>query len=218
MPIIKKLAGLISYAFHPLLVLFYMTCLQMVINPYGFGITRIGEGQSNLLIIYVFFQTFLIPMIAISVIEKIGLGFSSGMEDKSSRTVPLIITIILYLWLFVNVNRSSHNPLFFKAVILGCVISLFIAFLINIYMKIDFHTIGMGNLIGMITGLMLQFKYSDFIFENVSYSMYNILFLIIGLSGLVGSAKMVLAVVNPKDLYGGYLVGFTAQLIALQLI
>jgi len=42
--------------------------------------------------------------------------------------------------------------------------------------------------------------------------------LILIFSGLVGSARLYLNAHEPKDLWGGYLVGFASQFIALQLV
>ena len=47
---------------------------------------------------------------------------------------------------------------------------------------------------------------------------YLVLFIIIFLAGIVGSARLVLEDHLPNDLYGGYLVGMASQMIALQIV
>ena len=188
----------------------------MVVNPYSFGFSQVGEGRSGLLIIYVFLQATLIPGIAISMMKTLGLVPKLDLEDRTARIGPFIATGILYLWLYASFNRLPDVPPIFKSAILGYVIALFTAFVLNIFSKISLHAIGMGSLIGMIMVTMLLFNYNSFQFGSHTFSMYSLLFLIIVLAGLVGSARMVLENPSSKDLYGGYLVGFSTQLIALQ--
>lgn len=216
--IFKGFAKIISWLFHPLLILTYMICLLMIVNPYAFGVNRLGEGRSGLLIIYVFLQATLIPGIAISMMKTLGLISDLDGEDRTSRIAPFIASGVLYLWLFINFNRLTEIPLVFKSAILGCIIALFTAFILNIFSKISLHAVGMGSLVGMVIVTMLLFSYNSFQFGNQTYSMYWVLFLAIGLAGLVGSARLILEDLGPKDLYGGYLVGFSTQLIALQFI
>ena len=212
----RPIAQFISWLFHPLLILTYMICLLMVVNPYSFGFSRVGEGRSGLLIINVFLQATLIPGIAISMMKTLGLVPQLDLEDRTSRIFPFIVTGILYLWLFASFNRLPDVPLIFKSAILGYVIALFTAFVLNIFSKINIHAIGMGSLVGMIIVSMLLFNYNSFQFGSHTFSMYSLLSLVIVLAGLVGSARMVLENPGPIDLYGGYLIGFSTQLIALQ--
>jgi len=185
-----------------------MICLLMVVNPYAFGFSQVGEGRSVLLIINVFLQSTLIPGIAIAMMKNLGLVPGLGTDDRTSRIMPFVTVGILYLWLYISFNRFPDVPIVFKSAILGAVIALFTAFVLNIFSKISLHTIGMGSLIGMIMVAMLVFSYNNFQFGKVTYSMYSLLFAVIVLAGLVGSARVVLENPSPKDLYGGYLVGF----------
>ena len=214
----KNIAQLISWLFHPLLILTYMMCLLMLINPYAFGVSRLGEGRSDILLIYVFLLSTMIPAIIISMMKNLGMMTTAHASDRTARIGPFLVSGVLYLWLFVNFDRLPDIPVVFKSAILGVIIALFTAFLLNLFSKICIHTVGMGSLIGMIIVTMLLFSYNSFQFGEYSFSMYTLLFLVIGLAGLVGSARMILENLSPKDLYGGYLVGFSTQLIALQFV
>lgn len=195
-----------------------MICLLMIINPYAFGISSIGEKRSGLLIIYVFIQATLIPGIAISLMKVLGLVRNLDMQNPTGRIGPFIAAGVLYLWLYINFSRLPEIPLGFKVAALGVIIALFTSFLINLFTKISIHATGMGGLIGMIMNTMLLFSYSNFQIGNHSFSMYGLLFAAILMAGLVGSARMILKNHQPKDLINGYLVGFSAQLIALQFL
>ena len=211
-------ARIISALFHPLLILTYMLILLMLINPYAFGVHQLGEGRSDLLIIYVFLTTFLIPGMAITMMRTLALIPSLAMEDRRNRIGPFIATGVLYLWLYISFSSNPELPIIFKSAILGSTIALFVAFFLNLFSRISLHAVGMGALVGLITVAMLLFSYRHFQIGDQMFSMYGLLFVAIILAGLVGSARLILDKPEPINLYGGYLVGFATQVIALQFL
>lgn len=217
-PIFQTSARIISYLFHPLLILTYMICLLMLVNPFAFGVRELGEGRSGILVLIVFFTTTLIPGIAIFMMKRLDLMPFEGEEERSNRIGPFIASGIFYLWLFVNFNRLPDIPVLFKSAILGAILALFTSFLINIFSRISLHAVGMGGLIGLIVISIPAFGYSNFQFKDGFYSIYSLLFIVIFLAGLVGSARMVLKEHEAGDLIGGYSVGFFTQMIAMQFI
>lgn len=215
---LRSFSQFISYLFHPLLILTYMILLLLIINPYAFGINQIGEGRSGLIIIYVFLTTFMIPGIAISMMKTLGLIKSLNSDDRRDRIGPFIATAVFYTWLYVSFNQNPDFPVLFKSAILGGTIALFASFIINIFSDISIHTVGMGSLVGLVLISMMMFGYGNFQIGNKVFSMYFLLFLVIIFGGLVGTARMVLKKHQHADLYGGYIVGFASQLIALQIM
>jgi membrane-associated phospholipid phosphatase len=92
--------------------------------------------------------------------------------------------------------------------LLGAAISIFIGFFINIFLKVSLHAIGVGSFFAV---TLIILKYSD----------YNLTLLIIGsiiVAGVVGSARVALGAHEPKEVFLGYLVGFTGQFIAFNVI
>ena len=102
-----------------------MICLLMVVNPYAFGFSQIGEGRSGLLIIMVFLQATVIPGIAISMMKTLGLTPNLDLGDRTSRIGPFIAVGALYLWLYISFNPLPDVPTVYKSAILGCVIAIF---------------------------------------------------------------------------------------------
>jgi len=81
----------------------------------------------------------------------------------------------------------------------------------------------MGGLVGMVLITMWLFSYDSFAFEagnfgTLQISMSLVLMTVIVLAGLVGTARMALGAHTPAELYGGYLVGFITQFIALRFL
>ena len=215
---IRIVARLISTIFHPLLILTYMLVLLLLMNPYAFGVHQIGEGRSMLFLISVFSATFLLPTIAILMMNNLGMIGSLKMEDHYDRIGPFLAAGVLYLYQCYNFYFLPDMPLIFKSAFLGVTIALFLAFFLNLFSKISIHTVGMGALVGLILVVMLLFNYNTIQIGDWVFSLYLVLFITIFLAGLVGTARLALEDHLANDLYGGYLVGFAAQMIALQII
>jgi hypothetical protein len=220
---LKSLAQVLSFIFHPLLIVTYMLVLLLLINPYLFGVNSIGDKQSKLLILQVFLSTFFIPAFAVAMLRFTGMIKSMEMKTRQERIGPYIITGMFYIWMFRNFLGSDQVPTAFSSFLLGASIGLFIAFFINIFSKISAHAVGMGGLVGMVVITMLLFSYDTFTIHStiigiVEMSMNGILVFVIVMAGMVGSARLLLGAHEPLDLYGGYLVGFASQFIALRFL
>jgi hypothetical protein len=205
------------------MILTYMLILLILVNPYLFGVSSIADKQSHELILRVFFSTFFIPAFAVAMLRFLGFVQSFELPEKEERIAPYIITGIFYLWLFRNFLGNSVIPTAYTSFLLGATISLFIAFFINIFSKISAHAVGMGGLVGMVVITMLLFSYGSFevslpLVGTFHLDMITVLLFVIIMSGVVGTARLMLKAHEPTDLYGGYLVGFASQLIALRFL
>lgn len=214
-------AKIISILFHPLLMPTYMLALLLLINPYLFGVNNIAEPAGKLLLLRVFLSTFFIPGVSISLLRMLGFVNSLELQDKSERIAPYIITGVFYLWIFYNFLHNELIPTAYTTFVLGAVIALFVAFFINIFTKISAHAVGMGGLIGMVIITMLLFSYETFTLPTPwlgswQLNMNMVLIIVILLAGLVGTSRLLLQAHEPRDLYGGYIVGFVTQFIALR--
>ncbi|TXB61898.1 hypothetical protein [Phaeodactylibacter luteus] len=220
---LKSLAQVISFIFHPLLIVTYMLVLILMVNPYLFGVNSVGDQSSKLLILRVFLSTFFIPGFAVAMLRFTGLVKSLELRTRQERIGPYIITGMFYIWMFRNFMGSSAVPTAFNGFLLGATIGLFLAFFINIFSKISAHAVGMGGFVGMVVITMLLYSYDTFVIHStlvgvVEISMTTVLFAVIILAGLVGTARLILNAHEPTDLYGGYLVGFAAQFLALRFL
>lgn len=220
---LKLTARVISVVFHPLLILTYVLILLLQVNPYLFGVNSVTDQQSKLLILQVFLSTFFIPAFALLMLKFLGLIKSFEMEDKTERIGPYIITGIFYMWMFRNFLDNSQIPDAYTCFVLGATVGLFLAFFINIFSKISAHAVGMGGLLGMVVITMILFSYDTFTLElpvvgGLELNMIVVLLITILLAGLVGSSRMLLGAHKPIELWGGYVVGFGAQFVALRFL
>jgi hypothetical protein len=172
-----KLAKLISYIFHPLLMPTYGFILFFCTENY---ISTFVMFKVKVIIIGItFFFTFVLPAINAFVLLKMGRINSLEMETQKERLVPYGSAVLYYLallYLFYNTNFLE----FFKIVILGAACSILLTLLINTRWKISAHTVGIGGIAGVVLGLIYRLQIDlEFAF-----------FAIILIAGIVGYARL----------------------------
>ncbi len=199
-----------------------MLVLLLLLNPFLFGVNQPFEERARILLLATFMYTFLVPLLAIGLLMALGFLSSIQMEDKQDRTGPYLLTGMLYLWVYYNFLKQGEMPTAYVSFMLGVVIALFVAFFINIFSKISIHAVGMGGLVGMVLITLFRFGPQGVAIpiggSVVELTTLGILFIVIFLAGLVGSCRLLLSAHQPLDLYGGYLVGFLAQVLALTFV
>ncbi len=220
---LRLTAQFFSVLFHPLLILTYVLALYLAVHPFVFGVSSITDQNGFLLLLQVFFATFLIPAVSVVIMRLLGLVDSLELSDRQQRIGPYIITGVFYLWIFRNFLGNPQVPDLYTSFLLGATIALFLAFFINIFSKISAHAVGMGGLLSMIVLLM-----QSGIPQTMHFSFLNDLLLVINLStvfliaiamtGLVGASRLFLGAHAPQDLYGGLMIGVFSQIVAYLII
>lgn len=214
----RTFAHAISFVFHPLFVMTYMLILLAFINPYLFGVHQYNDPMIIKNLILIFAYTFLIPTIASIMMKFLGFVESLEMEDKKERIGPLLVCMVCYFMVSYIFYRDPEVPNALTIFAVGSSIALSFAFFINLFSKISLHAIGMGGFLGMIVITMIYFSYGSFSMGSVSVSMNFLLMVVILISGLVGTSRLILEAHEPMDLYGGFFIGFGAQFLALTLL
>ena len=163
----------------------WITILMFYTNSYWF--IAIDFGNINP-IVPVFLYTFVFPAIAILML-------------------PLIITIIFYLWTFM-LFKSKHFPVMMRIFMFGTLASLFISFVINIFHKLSLHMVGIS---GALISILLLTMVSR---VDISY----VFLLMIIITGLVATARLYVQAHTMREVYTGFLVGIFGQMIGLMFI
>lgn len=218
---LKILANGFSVIFHPIFLITYFLLIILIVNPYLFGMTDLKS--KGLIIIYVVFISVVFPLIPIIMMYSLGMSKSLTMNNRSERTIPLILTGVFHLWLYINMMNNQAIPLAFNVFLLGSVITLFTCFFINLFSKISLHTAGIAGLLTGFAWFRYHYSYDSFFIKLNSESIYAIntdiiLISLLILAGIIGTSRLLLKAHNPMDIYGGYLVGFAAQIIAMRIL
>lgn len=213
---LRGLALGISLLFHPLLVPSYALALLLLVNPYQFGVPKLSEQFPLMLL--VFFSTFGIPAFGVLMMRLLGFVKTMQLEENTERIGPYILTAVFYLWLFINFLNNSQIPVIYTSFMLGATIGLFLAFFINNFSKISAHAVGMGGMTAFLLILMFVYRYDMMELGSGNVPLKYVLLLLLLISGLVGTSRLLLKAHTLQDLYGGFLVGLASQFIALRFL
>lgn len=145
---------------------------------------------------------------------------SLALHDRHERIGPYIISGLFYMWMFINFKHNQSIPFALTVATLGATIGLFFAFFFNNFTKISAHAVGMGGLTGLAAINSIYFSFDTFAlntwwFGPVEFSTNFVVMIIVVLTGIVCTARMIVDAHTPKQIYGGLAAGFAAQFIAL---
>ena len=196
-----KLTQLISILLHPMFMPILALHLTLLVLPsLAFTLSQ------NLLLIYgiLIFSTMVLPLISIFWLMQKGKVSSLEMSNHKERSLPLFKTVIwMSFGYYVLQNLLFYTPIL-KAELLGAILIILLAAIISKFWKISLHLLGIGGVVGVF--IALQIMHGDFLY---------LLLLFILLSGLLGVARIKQKAHNYAQVYAGFLVGLSVELITL---
>ena len=196
-----KLTQLISILLHPMFMPILALNLTLLVLPsLSFTLSQ------NLLLIYgiLIFSTMVLPLISIFWLMQKGKVSSLEMSNHKERSLPLFKTVIwMSFGYYLLQNLLFYTPIL-KAELLGAILIILLAAIISKFWKISLHLLGIGGVVGVF--IALQIMHGDFLY---------LLLLFILLSGLLGVARIKQKAHNYAQVYAGFLVGLSVELITL---
>ena len=196
-----KLTQLISILLHPMFMPILALHLTLLTLPsLAFTLSQ------NLLLVYgiLIFSTMVLPLISIFWLMQKGKVSSLEMSNHKERSLPLFKTVIwMSFGYYLLQNLLFYTPIL-KAELLGAILIILLAAIISKFWKISLHLLGRGGVVGVF--IALQIMHGDFLY---------LLLLFILLSGLLGVARIKQKAHNYAQVYAGFLVGLSVELITL---
>ena len=196
-----KLTQLVSILLHPMFMPLLALHLTLLVLPsLAFTLSQ------NLLLIYgiLVFSTMVLPLASIFWLMRKGKVSSLEMSNHKERSLPLFKTVIwMSFGYYLLQNLLFYTPIL-KAELLGAIIIILIAAIVSKFWKISLHLLGIGGVVGVF--IALQIMHGDFLY---------LLLLFILLSGLLGVARIKQKAHNYSQVYAGFLVGLSVELITL---
>ena len=196
-----KLTQLISIILHPMFMPILALHLTLLVLPsLAFTLSQ------NLLLIYgiLIFSTMVLPLISIFWLMQKGKVSSLEMSNHKERSLPLFKTVIwMSFGYYLLQNLLFYTPIL-KAELLGAILIILLAAIISKFWKISLHLLGIGGVVGVF--IALQIIHGDFLY---------LLLLFVLLSGLLGVARIKQKAHNYAQVYAGFLVGLSVELITL---
>ena len=215
----RLISLILTYVFHPSLIITHCLCIYLAIFPEAFGVDRFFLKTPFLF--STIFMTFLLPGLAVFLMRRLKLVGSMTLLTAKERIGPYIAGMVFYLWYYITIRANFEIPALFKVLVLGSVITLAILFFINNFSKVSAHMAGMAG----ITFFCLLFIFPQYS-SIIDYLDFPLLFrqrpqllpaFMAICSGLVGSARLHLGVHTLQQVFGGFLAGLLAQLISLNI-
>jgi len=191
---LDSLAKILSVVFHPLLMLVYGLAI-IFSAPTLFGYLPVEIKK--LLFLIVLANNVFLPISLLPVFMQRNIISSWTISDRKERTIPLILTTLLYGATSFIIFRYQI-PFFLKSYIFSAFFLSLIVTVINLWWKISLHSVGAGALMGIV--LILSFR--------MHAPLVDYLILVIVIGGLVLSSRLRLNYHNPSQVWLGFLSGF----------
>lgn len=200
--IVKYIAHLLSYVFHPLFIPTYFFLYLMQVLPFEFvGIT---DWQLKMRLFSVAWLTAFFPAFAVFLLWRLKLSDSIFLRTQKERIIPYVITMFFYWWMYYLSRNFTDQPIALKFFYLGIFVASAIGMTVNNFMKVSLHAMGIA---GIATSIILV---------SIFYPITNAIWvpLAIVLTALVVSARLVVSDHSKKELVVGLFIGVLTQLAA----
>ena len=198
-------AKIISIIFHPLLVPTY--ALLVMMNLQTHSILALPINYRYMVIAFVFLTTFVVPSIIIFILLKVGKIKDLEMHSRQERVLPLIIISATFYVTYYILKQTSVTGLM-ALFMVGATMLVLISLIINYISKISLHMLAWGGIFGAFLGFAIGFH----------FNLMVLLFVILLIIGIVGTARLKLDAHTPAQIYSGFLVGATAMTLIFYFI
>lgn len=201
------MAKFISTMLSPLLTPTYSTLMALSITPKLLDVT----GARFKLLLIVFALTCIFPMITIAVLHNFKVIKDKRMVSRKERLIPYITGTIYYAVAVYHVIYT-HEPTWLVMFFVGGTMACLISAIVNRWWKISAHMAGMGGLVA----LLWQINAMELEIISSPWMMLYIL-LAIFLSGMLGSARLLLKRHTLPQVLAGFLNGLICVSLMMRL-
>lgn len=200
--IVKALAKILSYIFHPAFVPVYIVFFMVYIHPNLFAGFQPMDKTRTVIMAFVMYTFF--PIVTVLLLKALKFITTFQLTTQKDRIIPLVACGVWYFWIWYVWRNLPDYPAAAVQLTLAIWISVSLALMANIIMKVSLHAISMGVALTFI--LLLAF----------SQPLYFGFYISIGLlaTGLVLTSRFIVSDHTAKEVYGGLLVGVVSMLIA----
>lgn len=158
-------------------------------------------------IVMVYLFTVLLPTLLIRLYRRHQGWTLIELGTKERRMVPYVIAIVCYFVCYYIMN-IFHTPHFISIILITALFIQIICALINIWWKISTHTAAIGGVTGALLSFALLFQF------NPTWW----LCLVLLLSGMVGTSRMILKQHSLAQVIVGYFVGLVSASFTILMI
>lgn len=204
--VVRALASLISYLFHPLFIPIYLIYWLIFLHPTAFVGFSEGHNWQTLTISIINLLVF--PLFSTLLLKALGFVSSIQLKTQKDRIIPLIASGIFFFWCYLVFKEQIQYPRMLVILVFGMFLASSAALLANIYLKVSIHAMGVGGLLGFLIWMAW--------FGNVMLA--GPIMLAVLVSGLVMSARLALQAHRPREIMIGFLLGLLAQWVSVWVV
>ena len=197
----KKIAPLIAYLFHPLII--PSLGLLILLNS-GTYISLLDPAAKRAILFVMVLGTLVFPLMMLPILYYRNLVSSYKDATREERLVPQIIILVLYIITFVYFNRLPLSRVI-HAYVLSAAVVLFLVILLNLRFHICVHSAALGGLTGLIIAMI-------FLYET---PLEGVLMLSLLAGGLTGSSRLAMGIQSGWEVLAGYMLGFCVVLVTI---
>jgi len=191
---------IISVVFHPLLVPTY--ALLVLTNLPSHFFLSMPPNYRILITVFVLLTTFVMPALILVILKKFDVVKSFEMPERQERVLPLIMVSAFFYLTYYLLKQSEQNSVI-TLFMIGATMLVLLCLIINYFTKISIHATSWGGFLGALLGFSLFFR------VELTFWLY----LVILVAGLVGTARLVLKVHTPGQVFGGFVLGIASQML-----
>lgn len=200
-----RLARIISYLFHPLLMPLYI--LLLLLNLSTFLSRSLPFPYKMALTGVVILTTILFPLFLTWMLLRLRIITSLFMDKMEERTFPILaISVFYYLTYFLL--RGIHISVIFSYYMLGATLLAILSLVVNFYRKVSLHMIAAGSFTGLFLGLSLNF--------GINLNIAILAGILLG--GIIGFARLKSNSHQPAEIYSGYAMGVLVMTVLMTLL
>lgn len=200
--ILKILARIFSYVFHPLFLPTYIFLWLTLKFPYAFaGITPFTLFTRK---ITVFWMTGFFPAFSVFLLYQLKFIENIYLRSQKERIAPYIITMIFYWWMWYLSRNFTDQPEVLRFFFLGIFLSTVVGLIANNFFKISMHAMGVGG--ALMFMILTSFYYHVYLGSDISS--------IIIIAGVTCSSRLLLNEHGAFEVYFGLFTGILCQALA----
>jgi len=172
----------------------------------GFYFSILSWEAKRFILLVVLFSTGILPMLTVAVLA-LNPRFDVNMQNSRDRIVPLLFSSAFYYLGYMLLNKMKAFPIF-KVFMIASVLLIVVLLLVSFKWKISSHMAALGALAGTLFALSFRSGVNP----------VGPILLVVLVSGIVGSARLILQKHSLSQLAAGFLSGFMILYLVIYFI
>jgi hypothetical protein len=193
-------ARLVSMTFHPMIIPTLAVIILFSIPGYISFSTPVQVRR--IVIGLVFINTCIAPFLIILLMKKAKIITDIMLNERLERIYPTVASAFFYLFTYYLI-RQANLTFMLSYFIMGATILVLIGFMVTYFWKISFHMLSIGGFTGFLISISML----------LGHNMPFLIVSVILISGMLGSARIILNAHSPSQVYVGYLTGIAVMMI-----